>query len=66
MEKHSIRTLDLNSVIRSHCGANYFNCSLCDDETKYFGIRCGYHYSPQGISVLANAVADSFKAILKP
>jgi len=28
------------------------------------GIRCGYHYSPLGIGILAQAVADRFTAIL--
>jgi hypothetical protein len=28
------------------------------------GIRCGYHYSPVGVPILANAVAESFKKLL--
>jgi hypothetical protein len=28
------------------------------------GIRCGYHYSPVGVPILANAVAESFKSLL--
>eukprot|EP00658_Telonema_sp_P-2_P065582 TRINITY_DN54791_c0_g1_i2.p1 TRINITY_DN54791_c0_g1~~TRINITY_DN54791_c0_g1_i2.p1 ORF type:complete len:348 (+),score=47.93 TRINITY_DN54791_c0_g1_i2:37-1080(+) len=64
MAKHGVPTLDLHSVVESHCGTSYSNCSLCDDETRYMGIKCGYHYSPQGISVLANAVADSLRKLL--
>lgn len=64
MAKHQVPTLDLNSLVHSHCGADYHNCSLCDDETKYMGIRCGYHYSPVGVPILASAVADSFKKLL--
>jgi hypothetical protein len=64
MAKYKVPTLDLNTLVHSHCGADYHNCSLCDDETKYMGIRCGYHYSPVGVPILANAIADSFKKIL--
>ena len=64
MEKHNVPTLDLNTLVHSHCGKDYHNCSLCDDETKYMGIRCGYHYSPVGISILASAIATSFKGLL--
>ena len=64
MAKYKVSTLDLNTLVHSHCGADYHNCSLCDDETKYMGIRCGYHYSPVGVPILANAIADSFKNIL--
>ena len=31
---------------------------------RYMGIRCGYHYSPVGVPILANAVAESFKSLL--
>jgi len=66
MQRHpEVSTLDLNTIVHSHCGANYSNCSLCDDETKYMGIRCGYHYSPEGVGYLAQAVADSFKTLLQ-
>ena len=64
MKKHGVPTLDLNTLVHSHCGANYHNCSLCDDETKYMGIRCGYHYSPVGVPILASAIANSFKGLL--
>ena len=64
MEKHSVPTLDLNALVHSHCGKDYHNCSLCDDETKYMGIRCGYHYSPVGVPILASAIANSFKELL--
>lgn len=66
MQAHGVPTLDLNALVHSHCGANYSTCDLCDDETKFMGIRCGYHYSPTGIEILANAVADSFKKLLTP
>ena len=26
-------------MIHSHCGADYADCELCDDETKYMGIK---------------------------
>lgn len=64
MQRMNVPVLDLNSLVHSHCGTSYRNCSLCDDEIKYMGIRCGYHYSPEGISILANAVAASFKKLL--
>ena len=64
MAKHGVPTLDLNALVHSHCGAAYSNCPLCDDETKYMGIRCGYHYSPIGVPILAAAIADSFKKLL--
>jgi hypothetical protein len=64
MKKRQVPMLDLNALVHSHCGASYSNCSLCDDETKYMGVRCGYHYAPAGVSILANAVADSFKSLL--
>ena len=64
MAKHAVPTLDLNALVHSHCGASYSNCSLCDDETKYMGIRCGYHYAPAGVEILAAAVAESFKKLL--
>ena len=64
MAKHNVPTLDLNTLVHSHCGADYSNCTLCDDETKYMGIRCGYHYSPVGVPILAAAIADSFKKLL--
>ena len=51
--------------MHSHCGATYAECALCDNETQYMGIQCGYHYSSVGIPILANAVADAFRAILK-
>jgi hypothetical protein len=65
MKKHSVPTLDLNALVHSHCGASYTECALCDNETEYMGIQCGYHYSSVGIPILAHAVADAFKHILK-
>jgi hypothetical protein len=64
MASKGVPTLDLNALIHAHCGANYSFCDLCDNETQYMGIYCGYHYSPQGVSVLANAVAAEFKQLL--
>lgn len=64
MTSLGVPMLDLNTLVHDHCGATYHNCSLCDDETKYMGIRCGYHYAPAGVDILANAVADSFKKLL--
>ena len=66
MAKHAgVTVLDLNTVVHDHCGDDYHDCELCDDETKYMGIRCGYHYSAAGIAVLASAVADSFRRLLE-
>jgi hypothetical protein len=64
MTLKGVPTLDLNSVIHNHCGANYSDCDWCDDETQYMGIKCGYHYAGGGITALAQAVADRFTAIL--
>jgi hypothetical protein len=64
MTARNVPILDINSIIHSHCGANYSNCSLCDNETQYMGIYCGYHYSPEGVDILANAVATAFIKIL--
>eukprot|EP01052_Picozoa_sp_SAG31_P077469 SAG31_NODE_36845_length_309_cov_1.966667_1_plen_69_part_01 len=57
-------TLDLSAVVHSHCGQNYTTCPLCDDESAYMGIKCGYHYSSIGIPILAEAVAEGMKAQL--
>ena len=32
--------------------------------TQYMGIECGYHYSPAGVAILAQAVADAFTKTL--
>ena len=64
MAKRGVRQLDLNSLVHAHCGANYSTCELCDDETKYTGIRCGFHYSSIGVPILAQAVAESFIQLL--
>jgi len=66
MAKDGVPTLDLNALVHAHCGDDYNDCELCDDETKYMGIRCGFHYSGAGIAVLARAVADSFSKLLGP
>ena len=66
MAEHNVPTLDLNTLVHSHCGDRYTSCELCDNETEYMGIQCGYHYSPIGIPILANAVADRFRQILAP
>ena len=115
MASKGVPTLDLNSLVHSHCGANYSFCEvrahffpfpcffsplphfflvmcflhgclliphiaphllsllhtpflqpqqLCDNETQYMGIYCGYHYSPIGVSILANEIAETFKQLL--
>lgn len=64
MAARNVPILDLNSVIHAHCGANYSFCDLCDNETQYMGIYCGYHYSPAGVSVLASTVAQYFTTVL--
>ena len=56
--------LNLSAVVHSHCGDSYAACDLCDNETQYMGIECGYHYSPKGVSILAAAVADAFTGLL--
>ena len=64
MAAKGVPTLDLNSVIHAHCGANYSACDWCDNETQYMGIECGYHYAGGGVGALAQAVADRFTTIL--
>ena len=63
MQALGVEILDLNAVVHQHCDpqtpkgqVGYSNCTLCDDETKYMGIRCGYHYSSIGIQILAEAI----------
>ncbi len=34
--------LDLNSEVHARCGANYTNCSLCDNETQCV-VTATYH-----------------------
>ena len=34
MAAAGVPTLDLNALVHAHCGADYTNCTLCDDETK--------------------------------
>ena len=64
MASRKVPVFDLNSVVHAHCGASYSACSLCDNETQYMGIECGYHYSPEGVAVLADAVAGAVTAAL--
>ena len=65
MAARSVPVLDLNSLVHSHCGGmDYGSCALCDNETQYMGIFCGYHYAPVGVSILAHAVADFFTGLL--
>ena len=64
MSEKGVQILDLNSLVHSHCGDNYSTCPLCDNETQYMGIYCGYHYSPQGVGILADAVASFFTKVL--
>lgn len=39
MQSLDVPMLDLNGIVHSHCGTNYSDCELCDDETKYMGIK---------------------------
>lgn len=64
MASKHIPTLDLNTLVHSHCGENYSSCALCDNETQYVGIECGFHYSPVGVGILAAAVADAITKLL--
>lgn len=64
MAARSVPVFDLNSVVHAHCGASYSSCALCDNETQYMGIQCGYHYSPPGVEILAEAVAGAVTAAL--
>lgn len=64
MAARGVPTLDLNAIVHAQCGAAYTACPLCDNETQYMGIQCGYHYSPIGVGFLAKAVADEFKKLL--
>lgn len=64
MAARGVPLLNLSAVVHSHCGDAYAACDLCDNETQYMGIECGYHYSPKGVSILAAAVADAFTGLL--
>ena len=64
MAARSVPVFDLNSVVHAHCGATYDSCFMCDNETQYMGIECGYHYSPAGVEILADAVAGAVTAAL--
>ena len=69
MKTKGIAVLDVNTVVHQKCeslgfGYNYSNCSLCGDETPYFGIRCGYHYASDGVALLANTIAAKMKEML--
>jgi hypothetical protein len=63
---------DLYSVITAKCGANYVNCSICDNEAQYqceayvkAGGICGFHYVTEGWELLANSTVASIRAALK-
>jgi hypothetical protein len=64
MAARGVPVFDLNSVVHAHCGATYDSCFMCDNETQYMGIECGYHYSPAGVEILAEAVAGAVTAAL--
>jgi hypothetical protein len=40
MTSLNVPILDLNTLVHSHCGADYAECALCDNETQYMGIQC--------------------------
>lgn len=65
MAARNVSVFDLNSVVHAHCGEKYASCSLCDNETQYMGIECGYHYSSTGVAILAQAVADAVAKLLR-
>lgn len=46
MAARGVPTLNLSAVVHSHCGDSYASCALCDNETQYMGIDCGYHVRP--------------------
>ena len=62
---------DLYSVITGFCGAEYVNCSICDNEAKDFcpqyaaaGGVCGFHYVTLGWELLANTTVTAIRAAL--
>jgi hypothetical protein len=62
---------DLYSVITGFCGAEYVNCSICDNEARDFcpqyaaaGGVCGFHYVAPGWELLANATVTAIRAAL--
>jgi hypothetical protein len=59
------------SVITSHCGAVYNNCSWCDNEAQYqcpayvaAGGFCGFHYVTPGWEALGNSTATVIRTAL--
>ena len=68
MREHGVPVLDLNTVVRQHCGQSYRIRDICDNETEYNpdpSVYCGYHYTAEGYTLLAEAAADSFAKILE-
>ena len=61
---------DLYSHITARCGALYYNCSICDDESAGWpkgspaGSRCGYHYTPEGYAYIVEFLGPIVKALL--
>ena len=64
MAARRVPTLNLSAVVHAHCGDAYSECALCDNETQYMGIECGYHYSELGVGILADAVAAALTGLL--
>ena len=68
------RIQDAYSAIKSACspsGANYANCSLCDNEARYqcdayqkIGGICGFHFSSPGWELMANGTVTAIRAAL--
>lgn len=68
------RVQDAYAAVKAACspsGANYANCSLCDNESQYqcdaykkIGGICGFHFTPPGWEVMANQTVAAVRAAL--
>ena len=68
------RTHDAYAAVKAACspsGANYANCSLCDNESEYTcdayraaGGICGFHFSSPGWELMANSTVAAIRAAL--
>jgi len=64
-----IPVIDTYAAVVARCGAVYSSCSICDAEPNAWpagapaGAHCGYHYTPEGWSLLAQTLAAAIDKI---
>jgi hypothetical protein len=64
-----VPVIDTYAAVVAHCGAVYSSCDICDDEPGVWpkgsppGAHCGYHYTPQGWTLIATTLAKAVNAI---